>query len=138
MRILRRTRVAAYGLLTDGDQILLCRLSRQLPRDSKRRWTLPGGGIDFGESPAAGMIREVEEETGLIVAATGIADVDSLVGEESGAPCHHIRIIYRARITGGALRHETNGSTDLCQWWPKDQCPELVDLAQVGVRLALE
>ena len=28
-------------------------------------WTLPGGGLDFGEDPADGVLRELEEETGL-------------------------------------------------------------------------
>lgn len=82
------------------------------------------------------MIREVEEETGLVVEATGLAGVDSLVADAEDVPFHNIRIIYRARIVGGAVRNEIHGSTDLCQWWHKDQCPELVDLAQVGLCLA--
>ena len=45
----RRTRVAAYAvILRDGD-ILLSRLAPYLvPHE---QWTLPGGGIDFGEDP---------------------------------------------------------------------------------------
>lgn len=131
----RRTRVAAYGLLVDGHQILLCRLSKQLPRHTGR-WTLPGGGIDFGESPESAMIREVYEETGLIVEAAGLAGVDSIIADAGGIPCHSIRIIYRAKIVGGTLRNEVRGSTDLCQWWPRNECPDLVDLVHVGLRLA--
>ncbi len=42
------TRVSAYGLVTHDSKILLCRISKQLPR-WQGQWTLPGGGIDFGE-----------------------------------------------------------------------------------------
>lgn len=40
---MQRTRVAAYGLITDGEHILLCRISQELPRIAGL-WTLPGGG----------------------------------------------------------------------------------------------
>jgi ADP-ribose pyrophosphatase YjhB (NUDIX family) len=132
----RRTRVAAYALLTDGDQILLCRLAKRLPGHREGRWTLPGGGINFGECPEAAMIREVEEETGLLVEAVGLAGVESVVADAGGVPCHNIRIMYRARIVGGSLRNEIHGSTDLCQWWHRDHCPDMVDVAQAGRRLA--
>lgn len=131
----RRTRVAAYGLLRDGDQILLCRLSERIATN-KGRWTLPGGGIEFGESPVDAMIREVREETGLLVEPTGLAGVDSIVADADGVPCHSIRIVYHAKVVGGTVRNEVDGSTDLCQWWPRDRCPSLVDLAHFVIRLA--
>ena len=55
------TRISAYGLLRDADRILLCRLSQGVA--GAGMWTLPGGGIEFGEHPEAAMIREVEGST---------------------------------------------------------------------------
>jgi 8-oxo-dGTP diphosphatase len=54
---------AVYGILftQDRKQILLVK-RRDLPV-----WVLPGGGLDEGEDPKEGTIREVEEETGLKV-----------------------------------------------------------------------
>ncbi|WP_254513115.1 NUDIX hydrolase [Anatilimnocola floriformis] len=130
-----RTRVAAYAVIADSERILLCRISAQLP-DLAGQWTLPGGGIDFGETPLAGMIREVNEETGLAVEPIDVAHVDSFVRPTPERTTHHVRIIYRARVIGGELRHEVSGSTDRCEWWPKDSLPPLVDLAEIGVRLA--
>ncbi len=54
---------AVYGILFSQDkkQILLVK-RRDLPV-----WVFPGGGLDEGEDPKKGVIREVEEETGLQV-----------------------------------------------------------------------
>ena len=37
-------------------------------------WTLPGGGLDHGEDPRAGVRREVYEETGLTVTPGRLLD----------------------------------------------------------------
>ncbi len=57
------TKQAVYGILFNQNktEILLVK-RRDLPV-----WVLPGGGLDEGENPQEGVIREVEEETGLKV-----------------------------------------------------------------------
>lgn len=80
-------------------------------------WTLPGGGLDFGEHPQIGALRELTEETGYIGEIDALlgVDVDHFVGT-TGVDWHSIRIIYRARIVGGGLAYERNGTTDLAAW----------------------
>ncbi|MGF1724677.1 NUDIX hydrolase [Photobacterium nomapromontoriensis] len=51
-------RQAARGIILDGDNILMLYTERYYD------YTLPGGGIDDGEDIIAGLIRELEEETG--------------------------------------------------------------------------
>ena len=36
-----------------------------LVRKNKRKWKVPGGGIEFGEAPKIAAIREVDEEVGM-------------------------------------------------------------------------
>ncbi len=59
---LPKKRIIAQGLLrTDGDRVLLCRLTY------KQAWDLPGGVVDPGESPADCVAREIREELGIEV-----------------------------------------------------------------------
>lgn len=133
----QRTRIAAYGLVLHQDRLLLCRTSNHLPQWAGQ-WTLPGGGIDFGEPPVDAMVREVQEETGLRVRATSVATVDSFFVEDDSGSFHGIRIIYNTQLVGGQLRFESDGTTDMCRWcsWDEMERLDLVDLAQIGARLA--
>ena len=133
----RLTRVAAYGLIVLDERILLCRIA---PWSSHTgHWTLPGGGIDFGEDPEAAMIREVREETGFDVEPEQIVGIDSVVTPANqGGQIQGVRIVYRARIIGGEQRNEIDGSTDMCQWWSRPAAGDLplVDLVQRFIDVA--
>lgn len=104
-------------------------------------WTLPGGGLEFGESPDAAAVRELYEETGLDGKADSLAFVSSQTGppgQERGrpyGPYHAIRIVYRIAIMGGELAHETNGSTDGARWFTRSDASQLplLALAQAGL-----
>jgi 8-oxo-dGTP diphosphatase len=129
----KRTRIAAYALILDNKKILLCRISRALPR-WQGSWTLPGGGIDFGEHPQSAVIREVFEETGLQVKVDEIAFVDSIVDYSGEDDFHGIRIAYYVSVVGGTLEFEQSGSTDRCEWLSIQELRDkpLVDLAQTA------
>lgn len=133
----KRSRISAYAILHDSNHILLCRLSAVMTR-WEGYWTLPGGGLNFGESPEAAAIREVEEETGLQIQITSIAAIDSIFDTSGIEDFHGIRVLYHAEVIGGALRDERAGSTDCCQWHALHPAPgiQLVDIAQRGICLA--
>ena len=63
----RRERRAARVIVTDGTAVLMfADTDPGLP--GSRWWVTPGGGIDPGESPVQAALRELVEETGLVVA----------------------------------------------------------------------
>jgi ADP-ribose pyrophosphatase YjhB (NUDIX family) len=65
------------------------------------RWSLPGGRIEPGESPAEAIVREVREETGLRVRTVG-RPRRHLLRAAGGPPL--ILLVYAARVVGGRLR----------------------------------
>ena len=137
----RRTRIGSYSLCVDGEgRILLARLSA-LEVDVGA-WTLPGGGVDFGEHPDDAAIRELEEETGLLGEIEDVAGIFSHVYRGSrfarGGDLHFLGIVYLMRIVGGELRDEVDGTTDLAAWLSPAEVGRLrlVELAEFGVKLA--
>jgi 8-oxo-dGTP diphosphatase len=137
-----RTRLGAYALCTDDEgRVLLARLS-EVEVDFGA-WTLPGGGVLFGEHPDDAVIRELEEETGLTGEIEALAGVFSHVYRRSraaeGADLHFLGILYHVRIVGGRLRDEVGGTTDTARWMSRDDiaAARLVEIAQAGVELAL-
>ena len=131
-----RVRVAAYALCRDAEgRALLCHIAPWVGAGDL--WTLPGGGLDFGEPPATAVLRELTEETGYEGEIVRLLDVsDRLFGDVAGAErLHAIRIVYEVRITGGALRNEPDGSTDACRWVTVDEAAglHLGELARRGL-----
>jgi ADP-ribose pyrophosphatase YjhB (NUDIX family) len=120
-------RVAAYGVaLDDRSRVLLCRLSAITSRAGA--WTLPGGGIEFGEHPEAAVVRELAEETGLHGEVTSLLMVDSMASvlpEPEAVPYHAVRIVYRLAVTPGTLRYEEAGSTDQAAWFTREEIAAL-------------
>jgi 8-oxo-dGTP diphosphatase len=130
------TRVGAYAVVERDGAVLLARWIGSEPP----RWTLPGGGLDHGEDPRAGAVREVEEETGYRVELRRLLTVESfraLVERPDGPVDHHaICVVYTADVVGGELRDEVGGSTDTAAWVLLAEVPALVRGALVDLGLA--
>jgi 8-oxo-dGTP diphosphatase len=126
--VVQQTRVGAYVVCVRDGSLLLVRFSRS------GTWTLPGGGLDHGERPEDGAVREVEEETGLQIALGPVIGVDSTRWDRSsdGSPIdmHALRILYTAEVVGGSLRDEIGGSTDRAEWVP---LADLADRPHIGL-----
>ena len=119
-----RTRLGSYAICLDADgRILLCRLATGEPEPGA--WTLPGGGVDFGEHPDDAVIRELREESGLNGEIVELEGVFSHLYAGSpyadGADLHFLGVLYRVNVTGGELTDEVEGSTDRCGWFARDE-----------------
>lgn len=131
-----RTRVGVYAVAVHRGSVLLTLLHRSDPDGG--RWTLPGGGLDFGEQPEEGLHREVYEETGLSGEITGFLGVDShlIDPHPEHARLHAVQLVYGMRLRGTPRVIEVEGSTIDARWVPLVDLPRLrcVPLVEFGLR----
>ncbi|MFF5080154.1 NUDIX domain-containing protein [Actinoplanes sp. NPDC000266] len=129
-------RVGAYGICRDESGRVL--LARNSPRSEfPGLWTLPGGGVEQGEHPNDALVREFAEETGLEVRLDALNSVTADVFPLSnGALEHTDRIIYDVTATGGTLRNETEGTTELVEWVADPASLPLMPFTAAALNLA--
>jgi ADP-ribose pyrophosphatase YjhB (NUDIX family) len=98
------------------------------------RWTLPGGWIDIGESPATAAEREVFEESGYRVSVTKLAAVfDKERHDHPPVPHHSFLMFFLCDLIGG----EPRGSVETSEvgWFSPDGLPELSITRATGFQI---
>ena len=92
---------AAAVALIDDDKLLM------LKRKDNKKWTLPGGTLDFGESLTECAVREVMEETGLDISIKDVVgtytDGDIRIEYSDGEVRQEFIIVYLGEIAGGSV-----------------------------------
>jgi 8-oxo-dGTP diphosphatase len=128
--------VGVGAVVIDGTKVLLVRRGQE---PLKGEWSLPGGALELGETLQQGVVREVLEETGLIVAPGGIIEIlDRIIldrttqDEASGrVRYHYVLIDFVCHVTGGALGPATDAEE--VRWVERDQLQNGFRLAPVTV-----
>jgi 8-oxo-dGTP diphosphatase len=133
----RERRISAYGVCRDADRVLLVRASPLSPHTGS--WLLPGGGIEHGEDPAQAVVREVVEETGVLVEISGVRAVlaDVIQLHERPVSLHFDRVIYDVVPRGGRLRAEERGTTDQARWLTGEELATLALLPFTAAALGI-
>lgn len=105
-------------ILDERKRVLLCH------RTDYDLWNMPGGQLEYGETPQGGLIREVREETGLTV------EVRRLSGVYSNPARGDLVLAFVCSAVGGTLA--ANDETDRFAWLdngalPANTAPRHVD-----------
>lgn len=90
------SRTGVYGIAKQGEKFLLV---QQKKGPHKRKWDLPGGGIQPAETIKEALLREFQEEVGMAFASMALWDNRVAITESidaSGLPYlfHQIGLIY--------------------------------------------
>ncbi len=87
-------------------------------------WVAPGGSVDPHESPADAAVREMWEETGLVVEPTRVLGVyggpEFHVTYANGDEVSYLMIVFECRVIGGTLRPDRVETLELGYFWETD------------------
>jgi mutator protein MutT len=90
------------AVIVEAGRVLLVRRGTE---PMKGQWSLPGGLVELGESLTDGVVREVREETGLVVEPVELVELlDRIHREGDRVRYHYVIADYLCRVMGGALQ----------------------------------
>jgi len=116
--------VAAVAMITnDKKEVLLQKRADPEPAWAYGKWELPGGGVEFGESPEDTVVREVKEEIGCTVDIVRlIPHIQSkLIPGDVGAQRHILIICYECRLRGQQNPTPTDAEVSEIKWCTVDE-----------------
>ena len=87
-------------LFRDDGKILALKRTAEAP-SRPLRWDLPGGDLNFGEDPAQGIVREVLEETGLLVERLEPFDTEAHINKDGE---FWLTIAYKSNCTSDKIK----------------------------------
>lgn len=110
----------AAAIVDKNNRILI------IQRRDNGKWEPPGGVLELEESIPAGLAREVQEETGLMI------EVERLTGIYKNTKLGVVALVFRASLIGG--KPTTGDETAQIEWWDVDTIMQRSDPA-FAVRL---
>jgi len=110
--------IGAFAIIDKGGKVLLCH------RTDGDACNLPGGRVEARETPWAAVVREVEEEVGLLVKVIGAILCEGFANGIYSIPSRSDLVFtfrFRCEVVGGSL-HTTEEADDI-QWYLPSELP---------------
>ncbi len=92
-------------------------------------WGLPGGFLDIHEQPAEAIVREIAEESGLVVR------VERLFRVINETELRHLAIVYLCTLNGGSFT--PSAEVKSTSWYTLDELPDILLIQKQLIRDAL-
>ncbi|CAN5575569.1 hypothetical protein BH11BAC1_BH11BAC1_07770 [soil metagenome] len=110
-------RYSGFVILEESSRFLLI---QEASRKRKGAWYFPGGKIEAGENIKAGTIREVKEESGMIVELASLFYIKYYEGEDD-----KMEFFFKGKITGGDLKHIADRESLNAGWFTPEEIKEM-------------
>ncbi len=132
----QRPIVGVGGVIVDQGRVVLIR-RRYEPLAG--HWSLPGGSLEVGESLAAGVAREMLEETGLEVEVGAVVEVFDRImyDDQQRVRFHFVLVDFLCRPVGGVL--QAGSDVDAAVFATLDELPSygLTDKATSVIHMGM-
>jgi len=113
--------VGVGALLVDAQGRLFLARRGPLARNERGLWEFPGGAVEFGETLAEALRREMREEFGIQIAVGELLDVvDHLLPEEGQ---HWVSPAYLCTLTSGEPAIHEPGKCTQIGWFAPAEVP---------------
>lgn len=119
MSQVRQPRIRVAAVIPKDDSLLLVRHRK----GERAYWMLPGGGLDYGETFEACAIREIEEETGLIITIDRLLYLSEAICPRGTR--HVVNAYMLGRIEGGEIRLPAEDIIDAVEFMPVRELSEI-------------
>jgi ADP-ribose pyrophosphatase YjhB (NUDIX family) len=126
--------IAVLVLIEQNRKFLLVQESKV---ECRKKWFLPGGRVNSGESVLQAALREVREETGITPELTGLLYIDQMPGAEFDETPNRIRFVFVGKAGTGALKQSEDEHSIDAQWFSEKEALKL-DLRSPYVLKILE
>jgi 8-oxo-dGTP diphosphatase len=119
VEIKQRPLVGVAALIVRDGKALL---GKRLSAHGSGSWALPGGHLEYGESPESCAAREVLEETGLVIKNVrfGFVTNDFFKSEKK----HYITLFMRAEYYSGEATVLEPEKCEIWRWFSFDALPQ--------------
>ena len=90
----------------------------------KGLWSIPGGGVEVGETQPEAVVREVQEETGIECEVIELISTDDVILHDADGRVefHYLLNHYLTRAVGGEISQESPEAE--VRWFNLDDLPE--------------
>ena len=121
--------IGVGGLVVRGDTVLLIQRNQD---PGKGLWTIPGGYVEFDETAEVGVVREVEEETGIQTNLLGLVAFRSRVNPRN----NDAYAVFLLEATGGSFIATPNEEIASVNFFGLDELQALHPLPPISLQLA--
>src|SRR5512143_544072 len=110
--------VGVGAVIVDDDGRLFLARRGPLAKNERGLWEFPGGSVEFGETLAAALQREMDEEYGIEIAVGELLDVIDHILPEEGQ--HWVSPTFICRINSGQPAIREPGKCAAIGWFAPD------------------